>query len=231
LITHAIIAAGVTSVKACEQSIDSTRAINVSGTIELCKALLDSNIFIIYLSTSLVFGNSQVAPTVLIRPTPDCEYGKQKQEVEDFLISSVLSTCILRITKVLGYQNKLFATWANALLECRPIHAFSDYGLAPVPIHLVFSAIQYIISSNACGIVHLSAKYPISYFNAASYLCQYFSKDLRLVYPTTSSLQNVINAGSSYLDCSDSRSLLHHQFDPYFVLYSHFTSSFEYPSP
>src|SRR6516162_3545969 len=79
---YAIIAAAVTGLARCEQDVAFTRALNVTGTLELAKQLADEGVTPVFFSTDNVFDGKEGGYVDEAPTNPVNQYGAQKAEVE-----------------------------------------------------------------------------------------------------------------------------------------------------
>jgi dTDP-4-dehydrorhamnose reductase len=190
----AYLCAGVTSLKTCEEHPGETRRVNVLGTERVVRALRDRGVFVIFLSTNLVFdGTAAHAPGDGAR-APSTEYGRQKAEAETTLLSSG-GCAVVRLTKVVPPGMPLFASWRNALSRRETIHPFGDKWMAPISLGHVVHALVEIGRRRLDGIWQLSADRDISYADAAFRIAARLGASPSLVVPTA------CRGRGSELDC------------------------------
>ena len=173
----AVICAAVTDMAACEKKHEETRAVNVSGTMELIKKLNNNKTHIVFLSTNQVFDGRKPKQKPDASRNPINEYGRQKAEVEVF-IDNLSNACILRLAKVIHPGLTLFKKWEQSLSNGQPIFAFKDMTLSPVNIDDVIKKIDRLVKDKATGIFQLSGGTDKSYYKFA----QEFAK--RKGYPS-----------------------------------------------
>ncbi len=166
-VNTAVICAGTTEIKACENDPAGSRRINVDAVLRLAKKLLEKGLFIIYLSSDKVFDGSKPHSPANSPLSPVTEYGKQKAEVEKQISGFKDSVAIVRLTKVLGPQDRLFSAWREALKKRKAIHPFSDVVLSPLPLSFVVKVISIIIQRRLSGILQISGNRDMSYAEAA----------------------------------------------------------------
>ncbi|RJR34094.1 MAG: NAD-dependent epimerase/dehydratase family protein [Deltaproteobacteria bacterium] len=183
----AVICAGATRIDACQQDPEATALINVQGVITLIKCLVEEGVFVIYLSSNQVFDGSLPQRRPDEATCPITEYGRQKAEVERRLQDFGDQVAVMRLTKVLGPRPSLLTDWAQTLKEGRPIKAFADMGLAPIPLFCVVSALRLVADQRLPGILQISSQQDISYAEAAYYGAQVLGADRRLVQPVMAS--------------------------------------------
>ncbi len=175
--------AGVTSLKTCEEHPGETRGVNVLGTERVVRALRDRSVFVIFLSTNLVFDGSHARAAAGEPCAPASEYGRQKAEAEAALLA--MGGCaVVRLTKVVPAGMPLLQSWRDALRRRETIHPFSDKLMAPIALGHVVHALQAIASERLDGIWQLSADRDISYADAAFRIAGRLGASPSLVAPT-----------------------------------------------
>jgi dTDP-4-dehydrorhamnose reductase len=179
----AILCAGETRLQNCKNDPAQTAKINVDGISQLAKNLQRAGAFVIYLSTNQVFDGSVPFRSPRDSRCPVTEYGRQKAEAERRIGEGGVACAIVRFTKILGPQNSLFATWADALRRGQRIQAYSDMMLAPVPLFCVVDILLLIAGRRLAGIFHVSGARDISYETAARIGAGALGADPRLVQP------------------------------------------------
>jgi len=199
LITHAVVCAGLPNVAYCQQHASQSYQVNVRAICDLFSQLTDYAIHILFLSTSLVFSDSQPCLSPLAKPMPICVYGQHKHHAERYLLSISSKSCILRMTKVLALSNVLFDSWLADLSLGRPIIAFEDKYISPVSIDHVAQSVLSLIQSGSSGIFHLSSSYPITYYQLACHLCHLLGVSVELVRPVRATSLHIPNSGSPHL--------------------------------
>jgi dTDP-4-dehydrorhamnose reductase len=183
-IRTAIICAAITSQKVCEDNYEESYNINVRATVELARRLVNSGVFVVFLSTNLVFdgSNSFSKPDAAVRP--QTVYGRQKAEAERLLSSlSDRSISIVRLSKVIDKRFQLFRNWIVSLKESQEINPFHDLYFSPISIEFVANLIFKLHQYHLGGIIQVSATEDISYADAATYLAQKLRVDTSLVKP------------------------------------------------
>ncbi|VAX15720.1 hypothetical protein MNBD_NITROSPINAE01-1432 [hydrothermal vent metagenome] len=185
-INSAVICAGVTNMEACAADPEYTARVNVSGPIALAERLMAQGAYVLFLSTNMVFGDSEKIPGPEEKPTPTTEYGRQKIIAEASILQLGERSAVLRMTKVFDPANRLITQWKVALKKNVSIKAFSDMYAAPTPVFCVTQAIKYLLASKAPGIWHLSGDRDISYVDIARAGALALGADKSLVKPVAS---------------------------------------------
>jgi dTDP-4-dehydrorhamnose reductase len=174
---------GITSLNECEARPKETAAINVEGTAAAAEYFADRGAHLIFFSTNLVFDGSQPYRAPDAPRSPRCEYGRQKEAMEEILIERGLSASIVRLTKVLDHCQPLFTEWRRSLLAGNPISPFSDMVMAPIGLTTVTTASLALASRRERQIFQLSAAEDVTYAAAGRHLAILLGVSETLVQP------------------------------------------------
>jgi dTDP-4-dehydrorhamnose reductase len=176
-ITHAVIAAGISGVAACERSPEETRRVNVLGTAELVRQLRGEGLRVVALSSDYVFdgidGNYMENSPV----NPLNEYGRQKVEMEKDLLQDDGDVLVIRLSKVFDTvpgSGTLLDEMASDLLRGMPVRAAVDQYFCPTLIDDLVQALYGLLSSNLAGLLHLCAPLRTSRFDLAARVAKAF---------------------------------------------------------
>ena len=187
--------AAITSIDRCQSDPIGTRRVNVERTLELAEQLRDRGGHIVFLSTNQVFDGTRSMRLENEAVCPRTEYGRQKAEVESKLLDGGRAA-IVRFTKVAVPGWKLIGDWAAALGEGKPIAAFADMVMAPIPIGFAVNALIAIGAARAAGIVHVSGERDISYLDVAHRLADRLGAPRDLVRPQSIAERNITRAAA-----------------------------------
>ena len=183
----AIICLGVTSVNKCETDASKSEQLNVLATTKLINKLVELNVFIIYLSSNLVFSGEKAFYSISDTPNPKSNYGKFKLKIEKLLSSKAYNQfAVLRMTKVLPVDELNQFSWQLDITEGRSAELFTNVYLAPVGIQEVGETILAILRSSKIGIFQISAPREISYFDFGTLWAIDNHFDPGLIIPTLS---------------------------------------------
>lgn len=170
----------ITSIDYCKKNVLESNNINVNQTINLINYFNKKGVFIIYFSTNLVFDGTNNIMEYDTLVNPQTIYGKQKVEVENYLLQ-IPNNAIIRLTKVIDENFKLFDIWVNKLNAKEAITAFNDMYMSPIWIFDVLNFLKYFISNPKPGIIQISSDLDISYYDAAVYISNYLNIDSKQV--------------------------------------------------
>lgn len=176
--------AAITSINNCINEPQITRKVNVVNTVKLATKLSNQGSFIIFLSTNAVFdGNvSYIKSNNLVNPQN--EYGKQKAEAEDLLLSILKNkVAVVRLNKVITPDLSILINWINDLKDNKVIHPFYDMFMAPISLNYCVNVLCKVAETQISGIVQVSALNDISYAVAAKYIANLIEADEKLIEP------------------------------------------------
>jgi nucleoside-diphosphate-sugar epimerase len=198
-IRSACICVAVARLAGCAADPAGSAYINVTQTLTLIDHLLARDIHVLFLSTNQVFDGNQADVPADAPHSPISEYGRQKAQVEAALIghrARGAPVAILRLAKVVSPHMMLIRDWIGALRQGKPIRAFHDMTMAPVPAALASDVILALMQNRAEGIFQLTGPRDVSYADTGRYLAARLGAPPLLV-GETSALDNGQPVGST----------------------------------
>lgn len=181
-ITVAYLCAAVTSMALCQADPAGTRLINTERTLGLAEQLRDRGAHVVFLSSNQVFDGSRPFPSETASTGPVSEYGRQKVEVEQALLSA-RGTTIVRLTKVVATDWPLLRGWAERLGRGESVEAYHDMVMAPVPVDFVAEWLMRLGRQRASGVFHISGDRDVCYATAARWLAEALGVSPNLIRP------------------------------------------------
>ena len=181
----AIICAAVTSTQRCRLEPETSRRVNVLGTVDLAERLIDAGTFVIFLSTNAVFDGETPFSKATDPTNPQTEYGRLKAEAEERLLELGDRVAVARFGKIIAPRMPLFADWAACLKAGKAIRPFSDMVMAPVSLSFAVEVLRRIVQWQLHGITQVSATEDITFANAARYLANNLCADASLIEPVS----------------------------------------------
>jgi dTDP-4-dehydrorhamnose reductase len=160
----------------------------VTQTLALIERLIERGIYVLFLSTNQVFDGSRPDLPAGTPHSPVSEYGRQKAHVEAALFRHMdlgASVGILRMAKVVSPEMSLIKGWVEALSVGRPVCAFNDMTMAPIPIELVTNSIAALMQDGATNIFQLTGPRDVTYAEVALFLAGRLNANPRLVMATS----------------------------------------------
>jgi dTDP-4-dehydrorhamnose reductase len=197
--TSACICFAVARLAACAADPAGSTHINVTQTLALVDRLLAQNIHVLFLSTNQIFDGSRANVPADAPHSPVSEYGRQKAQGEAGLIERMARgapVSILRLAKVMSPRMVLIRDWIDALKQGKPVRAFRDMAMAPVPATLASDVILALMQNRAEGIFQLTGPRDVSYADTGRYLAARLGADPLLV-EETSALDNGLPVGAT----------------------------------
>lgn len=186
---------GVSGIAECESNPDACRQINVTGILALARILYAYGCRIIFLSSGAVFDGSIKDPTEDSFCCPSVEYGRQKMEAEQRLLSlsdgnGVVS--VVRLSKVLAGCSGIAAYFINQLAAGHVCEALEDLRLSPISVNYTVDALITIAEVGVSGIFHISGTEEITYAELAYRLAFHMGVNPALVKPATSAGMEIL---------------------------------------
>ena len=189
---HAIFCSAATNMKWCENNPKQSNLINVVGTKTILNKLSDHGISGVFLSSSQVFdGEKNECDENSIAISKNL-YGKQKLEIERYIIKQNLPFAILRISKIMSPGDLgIFDQWLKSLKNGQHINTATNMYLSPVTATDAALIAIKLANSQSRGVWHLSAPDQLSYAEAALYIAKISNLNLDLIYQSTVCETNV----------------------------------------
>ena len=209
--THAVIFAGISGYENCANEPNSWN-INVTCTVGLSEFLMSKGLRVAVISSSAVFSSTTDAADEYTPVNPDSEYGRQKAEMEKLSIALAgnqnhSALTIVRPTKVMCKNTKIFLNWQEHILQDKNLIVFEDLFIAPISLDYFCKSLTSIILSNKPGIYHLSGDQSVSYASLALKYAsalrpefkkiKYVKSDEKVFYKHTSgklTMKNTVNS-------------------------------------
>jgi dTDP-4-dehydrorhamnose reductase len=179
----AIICTAVTSLEQCRIDPIGSAKINVDGPINLAKYLVDKGVFVVFISSNLVFDGSRPFAKSTDLVTPITEYGRQKALAEQALLRLRNKVAVVRFSKILNPEFQLFQDWMHHLSIGKTIYPFIDMVFSPVSLNFAVQVLQNVVNLQISGITQVSASQDITYYDVAKSLARKFNFNLNLLQP------------------------------------------------
>ena len=178
---QALICAAETKVYACEINKAATRKINVDGTLELIRQLIDEGIKPIFFSSDQVFDGKKGSYSESSPANPITEYGKQKAEVEANIESVTNGNyLVVRLSKVFSLKKQegtFLDEIASILLSGGMAKAAFDQIFCPTLINDVIDVVNWLQVTEATGIVNVCSPETWSRYDLAMALAKRIGDD------------------------------------------------------
>jgi dTDP-4-dehydrorhamnose reductase len=156
----------VARLRDCAADPAGSAQVNVARTLQLIDNLIADGIYVLFLSSNQVFNGEGPHVAADAPADPGSEYGRQKAQTEAGIrqrIARGAPLAIMRLSKVLAPELPLIQGWVEALLSGKPIRAFDDMTVAPVPVELATAAIGALLKQRLPGVYQLTGPRDVSY--------------------------------------------------------------------
>jgi dTDP-4-dehydrorhamnose reductase len=171
-----LLTAAMTSQQACAKDPDASRRVNCDQPVRLAEILAQRGVRLLFLSTNAVFDGRRPHRRSDEPTAPVSVYGQLKAEAERAILSFP-DNAVLRLTKVLHHGLPLISRWREHLVAGESIEAFGDLYMAPVALADATSALEGMLRQDATGILHLSGRDDLSYWEFARRLARRLGVD------------------------------------------------------
>lgn len=177
----AVVAAGLSSVAACEHSPDLSYLVNVSGRLGVVNPLVEAGTRVISFSSDAVFSGD--SPVLSSHQNPDARsvYGKHMAEFEREMIALGPLASVTRLGKVFHPRLPILSRWIRSLSAGEGIVAAEDLCTAPISFELVSDALELVLREKIEGLIHASSYSEISWYGIAKMVARALGKDENLV--------------------------------------------------
>jgi dTDP-4-dehydrorhamnose reductase len=178
---YVVIFSAMTDISVCEKNPEKCYLVNTINTKKLVEYFVNKDSYVLCFSTDNVYEGSKPNYSINEIKSPRSVYGKSKAILEDDLNFYLDKVCILRMTKVIDINNKLFKKWLIDLKQHKEINPFHDTYISPVSTAYLTDLLIKIIKRKICGIHQISSEDQISYLDIANYFCKTLNIDQKMI--------------------------------------------------
>ena len=181
--SQAVLLNGETNPDACANDIERSESINVTQIIKLIDELYANDIRPVFISTEAVFDGRKGNYVEEDEPNPILVYGRQKVEVEQYLLAKGHPFQIIRLSKI--YDSSLQAgsflgNWYSQITAGeKDIPCAEDFISCPVHVDDVSKAIRALVALDENGIFHVAGPQALSRYG----ICQILADEIKLLQP------------------------------------------------
>ena len=183
-----VISAGMTGLRECEKDPNLSRIVNVTSQVEIAKWFISSRCQrVIFLSSNRVFDGHTDQVKSDAEYSPTTEYGRQKAQAEEQILSLGDAARVIRFTKIISASSKLLVDWIAKIKVTQPISAFTDVSISPITKEHACAVIKNVLVGESKPIIQASSKDEISYFEMACSIAEQLDADKSIVHKQTAS--------------------------------------------
>lgn len=164
-LTHAFLVHGVTAIDSCALDPAGTARTNVAGTQRVIDDLVEHGITPVFASSDAVFDGSRGLWTEDDQVNPILTYGRQKVEVERYLLEKSSAALVLRLPKVVAAAldaDDMLSEWIKSLEAGETIRCARDQIFSPITVDDAVEAFVRLAKSGRAGIYHVCGPRPVS---------------------------------------------------------------------
>jgi dTDP-4-dehydrorhamnose reductase len=152
----AIVCAAVSQPDRCARN-EEARATNVVGMKRLCEDVNDVGGSVHFLSTGFVFDGERGGYSETDVPQPINEYGRQKLEMEEWLLAR--GALVVRVDKLVGdepTEKHLFSEWQRSIDRGDPIVCLRGQVFSPTAVDDVARGLVIAAEKQMTGLYHVT---------------------------------------------------------------------------
>lgn len=168
----------------CLSHRELSHRINVFKTISLIREAASLGCPVVFLSTGHVFDGTLGKRLESDPVRPANEYGRQKLEVENFLMAELPDALILRLDKVVGddlRHHHLLSEWWWQAQNRKPILCVRDMEISPTSVWDIARGLRFAAERGLSGIYHLAGPDRLTRVDFAKLFCRYGHFDLEVL--------------------------------------------------
>ena len=151
-------AAAIADANVCQQERDLARSVNIDGAANVSRVCAKAGVYLVHISTDLVFDGRKGRYDEDDRPSPLSHYGKTKAESELVVRESCPDASILRTAIVYGAgsgKRPNFFQWAiRQARDGKPMKIFTDEYRSFLYVEDSAEAVAALIGKRPHGIFH-----------------------------------------------------------------------------
>lgn len=165
-----IICGANTSIDSCKTNENASRHLNVVGTQRILRQADEMGIKSIFLSSEAVFDGKKGMYAEEERPNPITVYGKQKWQVEQYIMQNLKNYIIFRVSRAVGSQygeRDIFHEFYSKIINHEEIVCLKNQSFCITEVDDIAQYIIKALEQDIFGLYHISSTNYISRFELA----------------------------------------------------------------
>lgn len=165
-----IICSANTNIDNCKKNENSSNHLNVSGTVKILDQADQLGIKSVFLSSEAVFDGKKGLYTESDEPNPVTLYGRQKLQIEQYMIRSIKKYLIFRISRAVGSsygENDILNDFYNKIVNQEEIVCLKNQSFCLTEVNDIARCIVEALVKDINGLYHLSSANYISRYHLA----------------------------------------------------------------
>lgn len=168
---HAVIICGAnTSIDGCKRDESASKCLNVSGVQKVLEQANQRGIKCVFLSSEAVFNGRQGMYSEEDIPDPVTLYGKQKLQIEQYMIHHLDNYLIFRLSRAAGSsfgEKDIFNEFYTKIMRGEEIVCLKNQSFCLTEIGDIVCGITQALKQGKNGLYHLSSANYISRYELA----------------------------------------------------------------
>ncbi len=165
-----ILCSADTDMDSCKMNEKSSYVLNVQNTKKLLYEIRQSGIKTAFLSSEAVFDGEKGMYSEKDETNPVTVYGKQKREVENYIVKTMKDALIFRISRAVGSsfgEADIFDDFYKKIRDGRKILCLRNQSFCVTEVDDIASAIILALDKDLQGIYNISSKNYVSRYELA----------------------------------------------------------------
>lgn len=156
---YAVICSAISKIEFCSKNRELTYQVNVTNTIQLLNDLHHLGIKTVFLSSDAVYDGQRGYYNEEIDCSPINEYGRQKSEVESYILNYAPTNLVLRLSRVVGdnpEESHLFSEWYQCIQSGKPIIQFDGQVFSPTYVNDIAQGVLNSLEKGLSGLYNMA---------------------------------------------------------------------------
>lgn len=170
-IPKAVIICGANgSIDKCKEDEDASNRLNVIGTLRILEQANELGAKCVFLSSEAVFDGNRGMYIEEDVPNPRTVYGRQKLQIEQYMIQNLTNYLIFRISRAVGSQfgeKDIFNEFYTKMIQKEEVICLKNQSFCLTEVEDIAWGIFQALKQKICGLYHLSSANYISRYELA----------------------------------------------------------------
>lgn len=163
------------NIDSCKSNEAESYLLNVISTQRILGQADALGVKCVFLSSEAVFDGNKGMYAEEDAVNPVTVYGKQKLQVEQYIIQNIRNYLIFRISRAVGSkfgEKDIFHEFYNRIVQKKEIVCLKDQSFCLTEVHDIVYGIRKALEHNLTGLYHLSSENYISRYHLAQIYCE-----------------------------------------------------------
>lgn len=154
-----VVCSAIGNIDRCFLEKEYSYNLNVKSTIKLLNSLNKNNIKFAFISSEAVFDGEKGYYEEIDITNPIVEYGKQKLEVERYIVNNMKNYLIFRVSKAVSSEackGHIFYDFYKSISNNKPIYCIKNQMFSPTYVDDISNGILNSFEKHLFGIYHIA---------------------------------------------------------------------------